>query len=111
MDGEGRTVDGRGVTVNGKTAAPETAAPETAASLESGILGNMGRDVGPWLVGIGLLVAAVGLLTWVGGLSWFGRLPGDIRITTDHTRIFIPITSMIVVSLVLSLILFLVRRR
>lgn len=71
----------------------------------------MGRDVGPWLVAAGLVVAAVGLLAWVGGLSWFGRLPGDIRISTDHTRIFIPITSMIVVSVVLSLILFLVRRR
>jgi hypothetical protein len=78
---------------------------------DGGMLGDMGRDVGPWLVGVGLLVAAVGLLTWLGGLSWFGRLPGDIRITTEHTRIFIPITSMIVVSVVLSLILFFVRRR
>jgi uncharacterized protein HemY len=67
--------------------------------------------VGPWLVGIGLVVAVIGLLAWAGGLSWFGQLPGDIRIRTDNARIFIPITSMIVLSVVLSLVLFLLRRR
>ncbi|HLU45291.1 MAG TPA: DUF2905 domain-containing protein [Natronosporangium sp.] len=75
----------------------------------------MGRAVGPWLVGIGLVVVAVGLLTWAGGLSWFGRLPGDIRITSGNTRIFLPITSMLLLSLglsvVLSIVLFLLRRR
>ena len=57
----------------------------------------------------------IGLLTWVGGLSWFGRLPGDIRITSGNTRIFIPVTSMLLLSLglsvVLSIVLFLLRRR
>lgn len=67
--------------------------------------------MGPWLVGIGLVVAVIGLLAWAGGLSWFGQLPGDIRIRTDNARIFIPITSMIVLSVVLSLVLFLLRRR
>jgi Protein of unknown function (DUF2905) len=44
-------------------------------------------------------------------LGWFGRLPGDINITRGDTRIFIPLTSMIIVSLLLTLILNLFFRR
>lgn len=43
-------------------------------------------------------------------ISWFGRLPGDIRIETENSRIFIPITSMIIVSVVLSVLLNLLNR-
>jgi hypothetical protein len=43
-------------------------------------------------------------------LSWFGRLPGDIRIERPHTRIYVPITSMLLVSVVLSLLVTLLRR-
>ncbi|HZN72470.1 MAG TPA: DUF2905 domain-containing protein [Micromonosporaceae bacterium] len=71
----------------------------------------MGRQIGPWLVGIGLLVAVVGGLAWAGWLSWFGRLPGDIRIVQGNTRVYIPITTMLIVSLVLSLLVALLRRR
>lgn len=63
------------------------------------------RDWGPWLVGGGLLLIVGGLLAWTGGLSWLGNLPGDIRIDSGHTRIFIPITSMVLVSVALNLLL------
>ncbi|HEV7852776.1 MAG TPA: DUF2905 domain-containing protein [Mycobacterium sp.] len=65
----------------------------------------MTRDWGPWLVGGGLLLIVGGLLAWTGGLSWLGNLPGDIRIDSGHTRIFIPITSMVLVSVALNLLL------
>lgn len=71
----------------------------------------MPKDVGPWLVGIGLAVALIGVLAWTGALSWFGRLPGDIRITSGNTRVFIPLTSMLLASIVLSIIITLIRRR
>jgi hypothetical protein len=62
-------------------------------------------------VGIGLLVAVIGGLAWAGWLSWFGRMPGDIRIERGGTTVFIPLTSMLLVSIVLSAVLALIRRR
>ena len=70
----------------------------------------MGRDVGPLLVVVGLTVLAVGVLAWTGGLSWFGRLPGDIRIERGNTRVYIPLVSMLIVSVVVSIVLSLFRR-
>ena len=67
-------------------------------------------SLGSVLIIIGLGLAIIGLLISFGGLGWFGRLPGDIRIERETTRIYVPFASMIVVSLVLSLILYLVRR-
>jgi Protein of unknown function (DUF2905) len=65
---------------------------------------------GPLLVTIGVGLILVGLLIWSGSLAWFGRLPGDIVIEREHVRIYVPIVSMLVVSAVLSLALYLVRR-
>jgi uncharacterized membrane protein len=63
------------------------------------------RDVGRLLIGIGVAVVVLGVLVQVGALRWFGNLPGDIRIEGDNSRIFVPITSMIVLSVVLSVLL------
>ncbi len=70
----------------------------------------MPESMGPWLILAGVALILAGLLTWTGGLSWFGRLPGDIRLESGNSRVFIPITSMILVSLALSLLLSLLRR-
>ncbi|NLI18639.1 MAG: DUF2905 domain-containing protein [Actinomycetales bacterium] len=70
----------------------------------------MGRELGPVLVGIGVVVVVIGLLAWSGGLSWFGRLPGDIRIEGENTRLYIPWVSMLLVSAVISLVLWFFRR-
>lgn len=69
--------------------------------------------LGKLLIAIGLVIVLIGVaLTFAPGLvSWFGRLPGDIQFTRGGTRVFIPITSMIVVSLVLTLLLNLLFRR
>ena len=68
------------------------------------------RELGPVLVVVGLIIAVVGLLAWSGALGWFGRLPGDIRITGEHTRVYVPITSMIILSVILSVLVRLFRR-
>jgi hypothetical protein len=67
-------------------------------------------SAGPILVAAGVMLLLAGLLVWSGGLSWFGRLPGDIRIERDSARIYIPIVSMLIVSVLLSLVLHLLRR-
>ena len=61
------------------------------------------------IMGIGLVVA--GLVLWAGGLSWFGRLPGNLRWETDRARLYFPIGSLVVVSLVLSVLAWIFRQR
>lgn len=67
----------------------------------------MTRQWGPWLVTAGLLLLVGGILAWTGALSGLGNLPGDIRISRGNTRIYIPITSMLLVSLALNVLLWL----
>jgi hypothetical protein len=62
------------------------------------------------LIAIGVGLILTGLLIWSGSLSWFGRLPGDIRIERETVRVYVPVVSMLVVSVVVSLLLYLVRR-
>lgn len=64
----------------------------------------MHRNLGPVLVVGGLALVVLGALVWSGALSWFGRLPGDIRSESENTRVFIPITSMVIVSIVLTVV-------
>jgi hypothetical protein len=61
-----------------------------------------GRSLGGGLIVVGALLVLAGLAVWSGALSWFGRLPGDIRIEGARTRVLVPITSMVLISLVLS---------
>lgn len=67
-------------------------------------------SAGPLIIVAGLVVVLIGILVWLGGLSWFGRLPGDIRIERDTVRVYIPLVSMLVISVVLTLLLNLIRR-
>jgi hypothetical protein len=68
--------------------------------------------MGRLLIIVGIVILAVGLALqfapWL--VNWFGRLPGDINYETENTRIFIPITSMLLVSIALGLLLWLIRR-
>ena len=62
------------------------------------------------LIILGIAILAVGLLwPWLGKLP-LGRLPGDIIINRPQLKIYIPVTTMILVSLVVSLILWLLRK-
>lgn len=67
-------------------------------------------SLGRVLIVAGVAVVVLGLLIRTGALGWFGNLPGDIRIESERTRVFIPVTSMLVVSVVLSLLASLFRR-
>ena len=58
----------------------------------------------------GIVLLVVGALFWLGVLSWLGRLPGDIRVERPGFRFYAPITSMILISIVLTLLMSLIRR-
>ncbi len=72
----------------------------------------MMENLGKVIVGLGLVLIIIGLSLWFFGdkLGWFGNLPGDIRVERDNFRLFAPITSMIILSLVLSIVLTLISR-
>ena len=59
---------------------------------------------------MGVVISGIGLV-WllVPSISWLGKLPGDIRIEGENTSIYIPITTCILLSLLLTGILWLVR--
>jgi DUF2905 family protein len=67
-------------------------------------------DLGRLIVGVGACLVILGLVVWSGALSWFGRLPGDIRIERETVRVYIPFVSMLLISAALSLLLYVVRR-
>lgn len=70
------------------------------------------QDLGRFLVAVGLAIAAAGAVAWSGlGRSWFGRLPGDIHIRRGNTEVYFPVATCILLSLVLSLVLWLLRGR
>lgn len=63
------------------------------------------------LIVAGLVLVALGLLLYAGpSIPLLGRLPGDIRIERPGFRLFVPITSCIIVSLILSAVLWLLSK-
>ncbi len=68
--------------------------------------------MGKNLVIIGLVIVLIGLLYqyFPKTVTWFGKLPGDIRIDKPNTKVYFPITSLILVSLVFNLVLYVIRK-
>lgn len=68
--------------------------------------------MGRWLIIAGAFLAGIGIIIhfapWM--LGWFGKLPGDIRFETEKTKVFIPVTSMLILSIVLTIAINLFRR-
>lgn len=66
------------------------------------------------LIAIGIVLVAAGLLwPWLHPLLQklgLGRLPGDIVVQREHARFYFPLTSSIIISLILSLLLWLLRK-
>ena len=70
-------------------------------------MNDMGRAM--MLIGAGIFVIGL-LITFAGRLPWFGQLPGDIVVDRGTVKIFAPIASMIVISVVLTVLLNLAAR-
>lgn len=69
-------------------------------------------NTGKYIVIFGIAIVIIGLLVWKFGniFSWFGHLPGDIRIKNENSKFYFPIVSCILISIVLSAVMWLVRR-
>jgi uncharacterized protein YybS (DUF2232 family) len=71
----------------------------------------MMSELGKVLVIIGLIAVALGLLLWSGlGRSWLGRLPGDVHYTRGNFTFYFPIVTCLLVSVVLTLLIWLFRK-
>ena len=69
-------------------------------------------DIGKSLVILGLLIALVGVvLTFVGRVPWLGRLPGDIYVQRGNWSFYFPLATSLILSVVLSLVFYLLGRR
>lgn len=67
--------------------------------------------LGKSLIYIGLIIAAIGVVvSFAGKLPWLGRLPGDIYIKRENFTFYFPLATSIIISVLLSLILWLFRR-
>ncbi|MBC5772905.1 DUF2905 domain-containing protein [Pontibacter sp. KCTC 32443] len=70
------------------------------------------QPVGKYIVIVGVVIVVLGLLIWFAGdkLNWFGNLPGDIKVEKKNVRVYFPITTMLLLSALLSLLLWLFRK-
>ena len=72
----------------------------------------MNSQTGKWLIAAGVVIVIIGVLIYFfhDKLNWLGKLPGDIRIERDNFRFYFPITTMIVISIILTLVINLFRK-
>jgi len=70
------------------------------------------QNTGKYVIGFGAVIVVVGLLIYFfyDKLTWIGRLPGDIRIERENFRFYLPVTTMILFSLILTLIINIIRK-
>lgn len=71
----------------------------------------MSSEIGKAMIVTGILLVAIGLLLTFGGkLNFIGKLPGDIRIERENFSLFFPLGTCVLISLLLSLIIWIFRR-
>jgi hypothetical protein len=68
--------------------------------------------IGKFLIILGIVIAAVGcILFFSGKIPWLGRLPGDIIIQRKNFTLYFPLATSVLLSVLLTLILWIIRRR
>ena len=72
----------------------------------------MSQIIGKYIVLAGVIIVILGTIVYFLGdkLHWLGRLPGDIRVEKENFKFFFPVTTMIIVSIVLNLVIVLIRK-
>lgn len=72
----------------------------------------MNQQLGKYIILAGLFLIIAGLVVYFfyDKLHWLGRLPGDIRIEKEHTKIYFPWVTMLLISLLINLVIYLFRK-
>ena len=72
----------------------------------------MNSETGKWIIFLGILLLLIGVVIYFlhDYLRWIGHLPGDIRIEKENVKIYFPITTMILFSILLSCLIWVIRR-
>jgi NADH:ubiquinone oxidoreductase subunit 6 (subunit J) len=67
---------------------------------------------GKYIIGAGLIIVLIGTIIYFFGdkLSWIGRLPGDIRIEKENFKLYFPITTLLIISILLNAIIWLIKK-
>lgn len=67
----------------------------------------MNTQTGKWIIIAGIVIAVIGVFIYFfhDKLNWLGKLPGDIRIERGNFRFYFPITTMIIISILLTIII------
>lgn len=67
----------------------------------------MNPQTGKWIIIAGIIIIVIGILIYFfyDKLNWLGKLPGDIRIEKNNFRFYFPITTMIIISIVLTVLI------
>jgi hypothetical protein len=72
----------------------------------------MNSQAGKYIILIGAAIIVIGVIIYFfhDKLHWIGRLPGDIRVEKENFRFYFPITTMLLLSVLLTVIVSLIRR-
>lgn len=67
----------------------------------------MNSQTGKWMIVAGVIIVIAGIIIYFfyNKLNWLGKLPGDIRIEKGNFRFYFPVTTMIIISIVLTLLI------
>ncbi len=68
------------------------------------------KTIGQLVVTLGVVLVVVGLVAMRGWLGWFGNLPGDVRVQRENMHLYIPIVSMLLISILFSVLSYVIRR-
>ncbi len=72
----------------------------------------MPQSIGKYIMAAGIILIIAGALIYFshGRLKWFGNLPGDIRIERDNFRFYLPLTTMIILSILITIIVNIIKK-